>query len=87
VTKALKIEISRSAKETCKCTDPRLFLNLQIVFACLEKVGDLNLCFLSFLMPSYLFAKQKNIVKTLGDKIMTEEENQVTYKASDAYRP
>jgi len=29
-------------------------VNLQIVFACLEKVGDLNLCFLSFLMPNYL---------------------------------
>ena len=33
---------------------PTFFANLQIVFACLEKVGDLNLCFLSFLMPSYL---------------------------------
>ncbi len=59
---------------------PTFFVNLQIVFACLEKVGDLNHCFLSFLMRSYLFAKQKNIVKTLGDKIMTEEENQVTYR-------
>ena len=33
---------------------PTFFVNLQIIFAYLEKVGDLNLCFLSFLMPNYL---------------------------------
>ncbi len=37
---------------------PDFFVNLQIVFACLEKVGDLGLCFLSFLVLRYLAESQ-----------------------------
>jgi hypothetical protein len=43
-----------SAQETFKCPDPRLFLSKQRQLANSQKSRDLNLCFLSFLMPSYL---------------------------------